>query len=212
VSLDDRALRQAFAALAEDAVPGSECPDPARILAVQSGSAPGPEARAVVNHLAGCPSCAEAWRLARELPAPVEAPAHVGWRWWGGWMRAGVAAAAVLVTLAGLWTGLPTSGPVYRERRAGEIRSLIAEDRPLPRAAFVLRWAGGPPGARYDVEVATEDLVLLHRARGLETSALRVPEAALAGLPSGARVLWRVEAHAPDGARIAGVTFVARVK
>jgi hypothetical protein len=208
VTLDDRALREAFTALAEHSAPRADCPDPERLLAVQRGGAPGAEAAAVVGHLAGCPSCSEAWRLARELPVFVEAAPAAGARWWGGWMRAGLAASIVAAAVA----GLRPSAPVYREGAARPIRSLIAEDRALPRSAFVLRWTGGAPGSRYDVDVATEDLAVLHRARGLEKAELTVPEAALAALPAGARVLWRVEAQAPDGTRASGMTFVTRVR
>jgi hypothetical protein len=101
--------------------------------------------------------------------------------------------------------------PVFRQGEEAALRSLVSEDRPLPRADCVLRWEGGPPGARYTVHVVTEALDAVSSARGLDSAQYRVPAEALQRLPAGARLLWRVEAHAAEGLVRASPTFVARL-
>jgi hypothetical protein len=127
-------------------------------------------------------------------------------------------AAAALLAL-GLWIDyrhlLDGRGgsPAWRgPAPAADIRSLVAEDRPLPRNALVLRWSGGEAGARYNVRVLSEDLALVARADGLETPEYRVAPAALSRLPGGTRVLWQVEAVGKDGRRRTSPTFFARVE
>jgi hypothetical protein len=61
--VDDR-LRYLFARAFEGALPTDECPAPERLLDAASGALDAEERAAVVDHMAICPVCAEAWRLA----------------------------------------------------------------------------------------------------------------------------------------------------
>jgi len=116
----------------------------------------------------------------------------------------------VLVAL-GLVASLPTfrppAAPVFREGRVVEIRSLVPEHRPVPRSDLVLRWTSDPDGAAFTVRVSTSDFRTVFVAEGLDRTECRVPEEALAGIAAGARLLWQVEAVAPDGRRSASPTF-----
>lgn len=60
-------LRAAFQSLAEGSRPTDECPAPSRFWDAQRGDVSAADARQLMDHVASCPSCAEAWRLAREL-------------------------------------------------------------------------------------------------------------------------------------------------
>jgi hypothetical protein len=211
-------LRSAFSSLAEDAAAGPACPHPERIWSALKGEAESPAAdlRELVLHTAECPSCAESWRLAGELLA-AEAdvrPRAVGRaRWRGGALP--LAAAVAAVALAGvvlLRDGRGTVEPGYRDPAGGVLRTRVSEERPLPRAACVLRWSSVAQGARYDLRVATSTLAAVYRARGLSVTEHQVPADALAGLPSGSRLIWQVEAVAPDGTRTTSPAFVVRIQ
>ena len=67
-------LRRAFA---EDAAEsGTDCPPSARIWEAVNGELDPDDAALVVDHVASCGACAEAWRIARELK-DAQAPAVV---------------------------------------------------------------------------------------------------------------------------------------
>ncbi|HEX5042892.1 MAG TPA: hypothetical protein VFV75_08290 [Candidatus Polarisedimenticolaceae bacterium] len=172
---------------------------------------------AIAAHLAACPACASSWRLAQELrEQPMAAPAgggRLGSRLL--WALAAVAAGAVLLVspLRERFREGGTEAPVvYRAPGAGEPVSEISDLSVLPREAFVLRWSGGPPGTRWDLEVSDASLRPLHQAGGLTAPTQRVPADALASLPSGATVLWQVRARLPDGRVLVSETWRARLE
>jgi hypothetical protein len=208
-------LPQAFAALAEDAVPGADCPEPERLWSAVAGELPATDARSLVLHTAACPSCAESWRLARALVGEthVRRPATARTRWRGGPLS--MAAAVAAVVLAGGAVLRQSTGPVaprYRDPRDEVLRALVTEDRPFSRADCVLRWSAIGEGARYDLRVATTTLRVVYSVRGLAATEHPVPAEALAGLPAGTRLLWQVEATTPDGTRATSPTFVVRIQ
>lgn len=208
-------LRRCFASLADEAAPGAACPDPERLWSAAGGERPPAEARLLVLHTSECPPCAEAWRLAREIRADagVRRPHVARSRWWVGTLS--LAAGLAAVVLAGvvvLREGRGPAAPRYRDQDRIALRAEVDEDRPLPRTAFVLRWSSIGEGARYDLRVATAGLAVVYSARGLTATAHQVPADALAGLPSGARLLWQVEVAAPDGTRTTSPTFMVRIQ
>jgi len=95
-------MRQAFAG---DTAPGADCPPADRIWEAVNGELEPVDAAAVVDHVAACGACAEAWRIARELetegaaPRPIPFPAkrHVP----GVWPL--LAAAATLILAIAAW-------------------------------------------------------------------------------------------------------------
>jgi hypothetical protein len=208
-------LRDAWTALRE-AQPRGDCPDPGTLWDAVHG-ATSDEARAVVLHTAECPACAEAWRLAVEVgrgmkeAATATAPATRRGAPFA-WLAAAAAVAAIAIGTAALvGRGPQAERPLFRDSQPAGIRSLVPETAALPRSRCLLRWAGGPAGTRYNVEVATERLEVVDRARDLDRPEHLVPEQALAALPPGARLLWQVELRAPDGSRLTSATFVNRL-
>jgi hypothetical protein len=215
---DVDAMRQAFAALAATATPLDDCPEPPRLWAAARGEASPGETRDLIDHTASCPVCAEAWRLAVRLedaaPAsgrqPVRRPAVAQW-----WPAA--AAAALVVAAVGVYQlREPAPPPVPTLRSAAEagVVSDLAADAVLPREACVLAWHPEPAreGLRYAVQVTTDDLRPVVEADDLAAPRFEVPAAALAELPPGARILWRVEAFLPGGRRLASETFSVRIE
>lgn len=224
-------LQRAWRSLSLAAVPQATCPDPERLWdAVRGELGPG-DVRQVIDHTATCGACAEAWRLAREIaPAaeeaadrrrsPLRAAVHSRWRVasWGA-----MAAAAMVLLVVGLqWrdgfdpaaggdTASLESPPVFRGAETAVIRSLVPSEATLPRQDFVLRWEG-PEGARYDLWVNTDDLMAVTEASDLDAPEYRVPEADLAAVAPGSRLLWRLEARLSDGGTARSATFVVLVE
>ena len=196
-------LREAFATLDPDHVPGEGCPAPERIWDATHGALPPLEAREVVEHIAACSSCAADWRSVREAEGAFSGPRHaVRARWI-------LAAAALLAGAVFLVTGpwRPRSEPVYREEGPA-IRSLVPEDAPLPRDHAVLRWTSPGPDAVFSVEVGRPDLTPVASARDLPDPSYLLPAGALAGIEPGGTIVWRVEARLPDGRRIESPAFL----
>jgi anti-sigma factor RsiW len=200
-------LRASFAARTGTAANG--CPDADRLWRAVIGELPPADRRVLVAHTAECPACAGAWRLGREMAPRSPAGTATGRRWpplaWP------VAAALVVAGGLFLYTRPVGERPVYREPSAQAVRSLVPEDAPIPRGAFVLRWSG-PEGARYDLSVLAEGLQPVHTARDLATTEHQVPEEALTGVPSGARLFWQVEVKPPEGGSYRSPTFLARLE
>lgn len=220
---EDANLRTAFASLAgtAPAAPSTgSCPEPERIYdAVRGKLLPG-EVREVVEHVAVCPDCAEAWRLAAafEEETGAAAPRTAVAR---PFPRLVAVAASVLVALLAVgvwWTAYraPEEAPVYRAAGDAEIVSLLPRGEALDRAEPVLRWQvaapGAPPGApdgtTYDVLVTTADLDSVAEASELAEARFELPADELADLPAGTELLWRVVATTPEGRRFTSPTFV----
>jgi len=212
------ALRAAWAALPPSERPRG-CTPPDDIWEAVAGQRTEEEVRAMLEHSLLCADCAALWRLARELAVPAgigaaEAaapPVHFlrRARWVAG--AGALAAAAVLAVALVPRLTARHEPPVVR---GGEAEGL----RPVPgmasllRAHPVLRWTGAPEGSRYTVTVSTADLTVLFRKSGLSTPEVDLPPGTLAGVPSGAEVVWRVEATLPDGRRMTSRAVLSRVE
>ncbi len=211
MSLDDRHLLEAWRERPAGAGP-AECPDPERIWRAVALESPEEERRQLIDHLAGCASCAQAWRLAAGLAGPAMAPEPAAR---SSWLPRAMLAAASIVAVVGLgWLALHRSPIPGTALRATEpaILSLLDEGSALPRDRFQLRWSPGPPGTIYDVEVGTSDLRLLSRAMALVDPEYLVPPQAFQDVASGTVIAWRVEATLPDGRVVAGVTHLNIVR
>jgi len=210
----DQTLRAAFAALSLEARPAQNCPTAEELFIAANGSAARKRFEEIVEHTVGCGACAESWRLARELNAGLEQAAAPGRSWTRGWLLLPLAAAILLAVglpLMRQWSG-DSSAPVWRAGGQREITSLQPEDKPLPRDQFMLRWSEPAPGARYRVDVGGERLEPIATGDELVRPEFQVPAAALASLPDGAKILWRVQARLPDGRVVLSPTFVARLQ
>jgi hypothetical protein len=214
---DVERLRAALASLAAEpgGDGGEEAPavDAGRIFDALYGEL-GDEARqAVVDATVTDADAAEAWRLAAELapdrPATVEsAPRSISWTWLG------LAAALVLAVglgwqqLALLRTG---ETPVYRGGDGRTIGSLLPAGAPLSRQSPVLRWTP-IEGARYRVRVLTSSLELLEEAADLGVPQYTVSADVVSRLPSGATLLWQVEAAVAGTTPVTSPTFTVQLQ
>ena len=211
-------LRAESLALADRNQANADCPSVEELWDGALGNLTPRQARRVADHLASCPVCVEAWRLAKETgeaiaPEGRAAAGSPARRRWLGWSGA-VAAVVALISI-----GLPTARELWRSRsmpdayRGGGsgIRSLVPEQEPLPREHAVLRWTTAGEGARYGVRLTGSDLSPLISATDLEISEYSIPSRVFDGLPHGSTLLWQVDATLPDGRHIISSTFVARV-
>jgi hypothetical protein len=202
MSQDVDTLRAAFAARSQPESALASCPEPERVYDAALGRLPLTERLEVVDHVAGCAHCANAWRLAREMQPGAESRRRLG---------APLAAAAVLVVAVGVVQLLPPPEPVYRDAGGETPLSLVTEPS-LPRSAFVLRWSPPPSGATSTLRVLRNDLEPLLSISGLPGSSYRVPPDALEDVPSGAQLLWQVEVRLPGNRRVTSETFVVTLR
>ncbi|HWM89234.1 MAG TPA: zf-HC2 domain-containing protein [Thermoanaerobaculia bacterium] len=217
---DLKSLREAFATPRQAALSPEACPAPDRIWAAVRGELPPDEVREIVEHVAACASCAEDWRIAmafeeesrvRQEEAVVHHfPARDRFRPW-----VAAAAAALVLTVGGIYvrqTQGPDAAPVYRGEES-EIRAVVPPGGVLPRQACVLAWTPLPDAESYDLLVTTTELDTVADPKGLTTPKYQVPASALASLPPGAQLHWRVTAIYPEGGgRKQSKTFTTAVE
>jgi len=205
-------LRAAFAEPDGDPPQPELCPSTEEIWAGVHGELALARLRDVVEHLASCSSCAEAWRIALLLERPEtaaaaeeagsaeDAPAGA---------LAAAAAAAVLAVGLGVHFSGERDGPTIVAQRGGsEPRTatqwLTTKDAALPRSGARLLWRG-PPGASYDLTVGLVDErgiappISIAAAHGLTAAEYTLPARALERLPAGADLHATLTAHLPDG-------------
>lgn len=229
-------LRLAFTGFADETPVPASCPDSDRIWAAVHDELTADEKHELIHYTTSCPSCAEEWRLARDVgrsarsrarqtvvsdasraareprsPAATGRVLAMGHRFRRlAAPLAGLAAAAVLL----LVVALPRESPAPSEFRAGEvaaIRSLVPQGATLARDACLLRWSG-IESALYTVLVSDANLVVVARADELTRPRFQVPAESLARLPAGAELYWQIEAVLPDVSSRASTTFVSRIE
>ncbi len=220
---ESKKLAEAFASLAETAVPRRDCPEADRIYAAVLGELEPEKTRAIVSHTAGCPVCAEAWRLARAMPAPgaqteVAPVVTMTPRWRRVAAHLALAASLLLFSILAfrlIDTGSKSDPSEWRNGGSDNLLSLTPEDQALPRGRFLLRWRLAEPeeGARFEIRVTTEDVFqVIATGRDLEETEFLVEEARLADLPPGATLLWWVRVSLPDGRQFRSKTFTHRLR
>jgi hypothetical protein len=203
-------LRRVFAAGGTAAT--SACPPADQLWAGAARSLPGAELDALLDHVAACGPCSDAWRIAvdvqRESSLGHEratvAPLRPG-RWASLVWAAGLAASVVvIINLAVPRAPAPPrvsdAGPL-RGAQPGAPRSLVEEGATLAREGCVLRWTDAGQGVQYFVRVLDEQLAVVARGEWLERPEFAVPAAALARVEPGGRLFWQVDARAGDGTR-----------
>jgi len=204
-----------------------------------NGTLEGEELRRVEEHLRSCLTCRrevdELRRLRREIQAAsdvspsetpglerllaeveAERPRPRSRRWFRPWQPMLAAAVLAAVVGIGVWPPWNQQGPPITERAgvdAEVLRPLVGAEEALPRQVFVLRWQAVPEWreARFSVIVTAEDLTPVVEVHGLEVTEYQVPPEALAALPPGSRLFWRVQAVRSNGARWTEV-FKVRVE
>lgn len=206
-SSDEQRLRAAWAAVDSGAPEPSGCPQPLTLWQAAHGELPPRAVARIVDHLATCTECAEAWRLALELeplaPQPARAPL------WGfaAADRRLVPAAAVLllafgvlwqVRRAGVWPA--KGGPIYRGGRpAAELLTLPPQTR-CPVSGCRLEWPA-VAGATYRLVIRTPGGAAVLDRAGLAEPRYELTSHDLLGFPPGTHLRWSVTASAQDGTR-----------
>jgi hypothetical protein len=201
-------LRAAFQRLADTA--SLEGVDAERLWLAVTADVSAEERREVVEKAAQDPSWALAWRLAEEMWAAsreAAAPVRVVRRSSNPLAWGALAAGLATVVGLGIWNARGPAIVGDRDPTRARIESLLRSEGTLSRADAVLRWTG-PPGATWDIRVTSEDLVHVHSASAVAATEYRLPEAFVSQLPSGARVLWQVEARLSEGGTLRSDTFV----
>jgi len=218
-TLSEDRLREGFASACNVAVDAASCPDASLIWDSAAETLGGDENESLLRHTAACGACATSWRLAREMLIDESSRFATTRRrgaglrpWWFGLAAAAMVVLAVSFVAVRQFQTVGPTEPLYRTTPGGELASEVDPATPLPRDGLVLGWSGAPDGATYDLRVTTDRLAPLHSAFGVEQAEYLVPESALAGVPSGAVILWTVTAHLPDGRRWTSVSFRATVE
>ena len=214
---DDK-LREALIRSSAGRPGGDDCPTDDAIWAAAHGELPPEEAQRLVDHALECAACRVSFSMASGIEAERQRAAEPKTKTVRfprrAWIPLGVAAAAMLILAVVLPRWQQQLPPVdeFRGEESSGIRSLVEVDDPLPRDAFVLRWTPGPPGTLYTLSVTSEDLTLLHSAEEIEVTELTVPAEALAALPGGSSVIWRIRATLPDARRVDSPVFRATLR
>lgn len=162
----------------------------------------------IIDHVAKCAECTQAWKIALEVGAR-EAKVSVAQRPWRFAMAASVILAVGLVTY--LVVPFDQGTPQYRDA-VDPVAPVTAIGSTLPRDQFVLRWSAGAAGTTYLVRLSTADLASLLVKSDITATELQVPSSVLANVKAGEELLWQVEAQLPDGRRVASQTYVVRVE
>lgn len=223
-------LRSAFAAHNYETPDPDLCPEPDRLWSAVQGELLVAERLKVIEHTGVCSTCAEEWRLAKDLSdqgllqsSAVSStvgsdtdskPEEKVLSGLGRFRRvvaplAGLAAAAMLMWVV---VSPPQSDPpAFRAGESSTIESLLPTDEPLTREDCVLRWSA-EEGAVYSVLVSDADLVVLSQEEDLTESEYRVAPERLEHLAAGTELYWQVTAVLPDGSSRASKTFVHRLE
>lgn len=183
-------------------------PDAEELYEAASGNLDRARRLEIVDHVAKCGECTQAWKIALDVGAR-DAKASVTQRPWRFALAASVILAVGLVTY--LVIPVEQGTPQYREG-VDPLAPVSAIGSSLPRDQFVLRWSAGPQGTSYVVRLSTADLAALLVKSDIAATELVVPSSVLANVKAGEELLWQVEARLPDGRRVVSQTYVVRVE
>ena len=224
----DKRLREALRAGGPRPKPPEEPVDPEVIWDAAHGRGDPSTRAALAARLADDPALLEEWRLAasfaeaadrdeaetgvetpiRASASPEPAPAANEGSY-GRWLVvAAVVATAVLLVIL-----LPRTDAVRYEDDPQQMRDAdagkVASQTPasVTRDAATLKWSAIEGVGAYEVYVTTGALEPVFEARALTEPTVTIDPARLADLPSGTRLLWRVETVMSDGSRRRSETF-----
>jgi len=196
------------------------CIDVERIADVETA----PEGHALRKHVAECPRCQSLWleyqafmkadvtgathidAARRALEATIRAQAASGARdaaprearmsmrsaWPGWWRPALIAAMASVLTIVAVsvWRGRNET-PVLR---GGSESVWFLWPPHVSGIAIVFAWKAVPDADAYEVEIFDDALHQVLHSAAVTTTSITVDRSALAGVPAGALLTWRVKA------------------
>jgi len=212
-------LRRAFTTVAETRGSDDHAPDPDRIWQAVRGELTATEIEEMADQASRSAETAAAWTLAAELSreldsisdnsvVPISRRRPVRW-------ALGLAAAAVVVIGLALplyYSFSPEPAPTFRAIGEFEIASELTTGSALDRDAFELRWTSTGKESLYEIVITDSRLKVLDRASFLEEPSYLVAPTALADLPDGEEVWWKIDATRSDGTRVSSPTFVTMVR
>ena len=216
-------LGQAWVALADRRMEREGCLETDEIWDAVRGKLPPRQTRRIVDHLACCPVCSEAWQLGRQFNSEAELPLGVHllprrrprWAARAAW---GSVAATVLLAIA-LQVGtdlISPASPGFRAPVGATIHSLLPEDEALPRDRFSLRWmqvaVAEEETVHYSLIVTTESLQVIAEVDGILETHYQVPQKQLRELESGTELRWQVHATLDGGRRLSSQTFSSKLQ
>jgi hypothetical protein len=185
------------------------CPAPEALWALTRGELDASSARPIVLHSSRCARCGSALRIAIEMGqqvSPAMATNVVPFRRFRLGVSIGLAA-AIAATVIIVPQLRPADSGIHERGGAPEgIRSLVPST-PRSRSGLVLEWSPYPAAVRYQVSLAAPDLRVVFQKTGVSGTRVEVPEAALASVPRGGRLVWNVEATLPDGRTVQSPAF-----
>ncbi len=215
---------------------GAAFTDPEQIWAAVHGAVDAegePDREALIDRLHEDPQLALEWRLAAAMgPIEIEDTPAMPQRRTESVVRGSAPRWASVSTIVGvavaaaaalaLWmatpppesTLTPASEPALRAPQAQPLlQTTLAAEHPLPRTDFRVHWSCEIEGAStFTLRVTTQALEPIYEAHDLTSPTARVPAAALASVPSGTVLLWRVEAIEPSGRRHASEVWELAVQ
>ncbi len=219
-------LRQAFNLILPTDLPRDDCPPPGQIWEAARGDLTPEMFRETLHHVAICPLCTQAWRLAEEIEGEAEARGEetpeaevpeaevphtsLALRRLRPYRSLSAAAAAIVGLFVGLHFLQPgTDGggdpaPVYRAPSKATVELL--NEGPLPRDNPVLLWQGPEGVESYDLRITDLKMKRLVEESGLIQPQYRLTAETLIGLPPGSKVLINIIPRHPQKGRLRGVT------
>ena len=195
------------------------CPDDEVLWQAARGELDAESLAPILDHVAGCASCTESWRMALAIgeEAGLAAASNVVpfYRRPVVWGLVAVAASLLIVSLfvpGILDSGTAVPADEFRDASSVALESLLDETVAWAPNDVTLRWSPGPEGTLYTVELADANLDVLGRSEQTDRPEYRVPAETLAGQPAGSTVYWRVDAVVPDGTRVRSAVFLLRLQ
>ena len=187
---ETRRLREAFASTSPDDAPTQACPSPSILWEAARGELEARKVREILDHVAVCTTCTDAWRLASAISGDRlgdTAGAHrSGRHGFGatsrvGWTAAAAAAGAFLVFSLG-YDGSTPAATISRsagtELAPRELRLVGVEASP---SHCQFTWTSFE-GATYDVSLLSQESELLEESLNQRQATFAVGEPVLAAV------------------------------
>ena len=191
---DDRVFEAVEAAYPEllaraEARPRAGCPTLEEILAAAETRGRERTRIATINHIAGCGSCLEEFRVLRSVSGARPAPPRLPLSWWS------LAAALVLILGVG-YTALCLAGGPDPVVRGPTTSGLIRPSGVATAANLSFAWHPVPWASRYQVRITTSAGDSVRYAVATDSVFRLEPGALAAG-----RYIWWVIAESETGSR-----------
>lgn len=201
-------LTRAFAARGQTRMAPEQCPEAEQMFDAAAGTLGREQRLRLIDHIAQCAQCTEAWRIAIELGVrPAKASSS------GASLRRFAVAASVVVAVGiAAYVTIPDRD-FLGYRQAIDVRAPVAmTSENLPRDHFVLRWSPGSQGVTYAVRLSTVELRSLFVEEGLTRAEIVVPAEIFDGVSDGTPLLWQIEVREPDGQRRVSQTYTVTLQ